>query len=214
MSKKSLFLYFLLLIFILFVILINNQILIVLPKNEVATIGIIDAGDIKRNNIVYCNCRNDSEFGHGNSMVEFALQLDNSLNIYYYNASVDGEISNQQIISGIEWMMDNKVTFVNISLSSIKKSEEVRETIDNFIEKGGVIFASYNNKKSTFDYPAQYTNVRGVGMNDIHRTKKGDKLFRTNKLIILNKFYKIYEGNSYLSIYETIKHAIRGENEK
>ena len=213
MNRKK-FIYITIII-ILIIYLLKNNIIIVIPKNKEVTIGIIDFGNVNnKNKLLGCYCNDSYLFGHGNEMVEFAYLYNEDLNIFYYDATIDGKIKDSEIANGIKWMMDRGVNIINISLSSKKNSEILLNTINEFIDRGGIIFASYNNKKSTYDFPAQYDRVKGIGKKEVLKTKEEDRLFNTNKIIIFNKSFKIYEGNSYLSIIETINYAIRGENEK
>ena len=144
-------------------------------------------------------------------MLEFIFRLSPNAKIYYYDASVGGIISENSLVDGITWMEKNGVKVINISLSSSKYSKKLEAKIKNFVEEGGVIVSSYNNRKSSFDYPAQYNEVIGVGTEDIVKQKEKDSVYKTSKILLKNK---IYTGNSYLSVYEAVKVAKGGENEK
>ena len=67
------------------------------------------------------------------------------------------------------------------------------------------VYASYNNLLNSFDYPAQYEKVIGVGTNKILNGKNIDVLYRSHEIIVLSGGIKIYSGNSYLAPYTMLK---------
>lgn len=193
------------------VIVIKNSIIITFPKAKEQVIGIIDSSineDIKSSIFFqsYMNSVPLKEKSHGDNLIGFAKKINKEVTIYYYDASDDrGKINTDAIIEGLEWLKKNNVTNINISLSSTHYSVELEKYIkenNNFF----TIFASYNNNKSTFDYPAMYKFVTGVGTKNILEKKDNDIYHNTSTVFIIKKPFKIYKGNSYISLLETIKH--------
>lgn len=91
-------------------------------------------------------------------MVKFLKDI-NVDNIYYFDSRTENDkITADSIISGLEWMKSNDVKYVNISLSSKKKSEELSNWISDNKDTISV-YASYNNLTQSFDYPAMYDDV-------------------------------------------------------
>ena len=66
------------------------------------------------------------------------------------------------------------------------------------------VFASYNNLINSIDYPAMYKEVYGSGKKVDIEYKDKDYTYFTNKVIIFPNITKVYEGNSYLSLYNSI----------
>lgn len=175
-------------------------------------IGIID-GHISTdyNNILKSNVDEKSEKkSHGDYVLESIMVMNNNIQLYYYDAEQNGCISSDSLLNGLSWMKDNGVEYVSISLSSKHESEELQKWIKDNSEQIK-IYASYNNKANSLDFPAMYTGVVGVG---ITRTKDTDKVFESNKLIYLGKDKVLFcEGNSYLTPYAMLE-DIRKNEEK
>lgn len=215
MNKKTgkliLFLFLILLIIFLFV---SYSFLFLNTIDNKIEIGIIDSSisSLNRNKVFEINRKDKNEDeSHGNEMVNFALNFSPNAKIYYYDASIDGKINDNSIKKGLSWMKEKGIRIVNISLSSTRFSNELESYINEFVEGGGIIYASYNNKKSTFDYPAQYTNVVGVGTKSVVKSKHIDSIYSTSRIFLNGK---IYLGNSYLSLTEAILKAKKIRNEK
>lgn len=139
-----------------------------------------------------------NEKTHGDEIMYFLENLLENRMIYYYDAETNGGINSDSIIRALQWMKDNEVEYVSISLSSKFFSED----IEDWLEQNGKdikVFASYNNEKNTLDYPAMYEYVRGIGLKGQAR-KQSDIEFKNNKVIVLgNKGIGYYAGNSFLS---------------
>ena len=140
-----------------------------------------------------------SKTTHGDKMVNFIKKIAPNSNIYYYDATDEnGEIKTKNIIDGLEWMINNNIKKVNISLSS----KEYNETLETWLKvhRDNIqVFASYNNQLNTFDYPAMYDYVIGSGNGKKIFYKDIDQIYKSD-LILINKKLKLYRGNSYLSI--------------
>ena len=100
-------------------------------------------------------------------------------------------------------MEQNGVGIICISLSSHSYYEEFQSKLRN---TNAIIYASYNNKRNTYDYPAMYENVIGVGTyNSIVNIKESDIIYKSNKILFFKNGIKYYKGNSFLALYEAIK---------
>ena len=188
------------------VLIINSQFTITNKKNVDKSIGIIDGSYTKKyQNVVYNTTpREELSETHGDSMIDFAKKLSDDVEIYYYDATnIEGKIDSNNIVLGLEYMKDNNINIVNISLSSKKYSSEIESWIKANPEIK--VYASYNNLANTFDYPAMYEDTIGVGKRNSNISyKKTDKVYFNNRIIILPNIFKVYEGNSYLSLYEIL----------
>ena len=119
--------------------------------------------------------------------------------MYYFDASNnEGKIETKGIIEGLEWMVDNSVEKVNISLSTKTMNNELKSWIKDHNEI--LIYASYNNRINSYDYPAMYPKVYASGTDSRINYKDIDIKYKNNNIIILPNVFKIYHGNSYLSI--------------
>lgn len=191
-----------LLIIITLGIIYQNYIIVVPVKNIDFKYGVID-GHISSEyqNVTYntLNRFDDECITHGDLIVKFIRNLDNQSNIFYYDAeNEEGKISSENIILGLNWMLNNGVDKVNISLSSSFYSKELEKWIStnaDYIK----IYASYNNKINSLDYPAMYQNVIGSGYNKKIKYKDIDKTYKTNKILVWTNILEKYEGTSYLS---------------
>lgn len=140
---------------------------------------------------------------HGDEMVQFAKEYAPEIEIYYYNAtSSDGKIHSENILSALEWMKENNIKYVNISLSSARYNRQIEEWINN--NKDIIIYSSYNNLEQSADYPSMYDNVIASGIKNRIPKKDIDLIYKSNKIKLKHNLSKTYQGNSYLSIYSTI----------
>lgn len=162
-------------------------------------VGIIDGNLQKKYEcIVDTNIKEfDQKESHGDEILGF-LEDVSDLDIYYFNACDDkGKINSSKILEGLQWMKNNEVSFVDISLSSRKYSKEIDIWIKENKDKL-IVYASYNNQKESSDYPAMYKYVKGSGINEEVMDDKKDIIYKTNEIIVNRK--KKIEGNSFLSI--------------
>ena len=184
--------------------------MVILPlkseSSEKVTFGIIDGNlsfahtNIRKiNNNINCN-----SLQHGDNILNFLEELVPYETFFYYNAELNGKISSESIIDGLNWMLVHNVKNVSISLSSKEYSSE----LENWIYKNSdrlTIYASYNNVANTYDYPARYEKVIGVGLCDTPDIKQRDIIFNSYKLIIISRNFKVYKGTSYLTPYVMMK---------
>lgn len=151
---------------------------------------------------------------HGDAMIQFAKEICPKAKIFYYDASdEEDKITDEKIIEGIEWMIDNDVQYVNISLSSKKYSDELNEIIQS--NKAIVnIYSSYNNLVNSFDYPSMYENVIASGFKNKNITyKNNDVIYHSNKVIVFPYDYQMkYVGNSYLSMITMLQEVEKGDS--
>lgn len=185
----------------------KTQFIQISPEFKVnESIGIIDEclsydhSNVKQSNQTAYSA---SDKTHGDLMLEF-LDHCSIENVYYFDASAEtGHISADSLITGLEWMKANGVKYINISLSSKKKSQALEDWISE--NKNAVtIYASYNNLEQTFDYPAMYDDVIGSGSNKTFMNPEKDRCYISNKILMGFDLKNCYNGNSYLSLYSLI----------
>lgn len=176
------------------------QFIVSIPRETDGKIGIIDTClRQKYDDVIYASNKFTKEKNHGDLMIEYIKNSKFKGKVYYFPAAnSQNKIETIQIIEGLEWMKENSINKVNISLSSKYYSEELEEWLKNHEEIQ--VYASYNNVENSFDYPAMYGNVIGSGSSKDIVYKSGDKNYRSSKLIVFNKGIHYYQGNSYLSI--------------
>lgn len=184
------------------VYLLNSYFTVINTKDCRDRIGIIDTKLSKNyEGVIFSdNTRlNNFEKTHGDEMLSFLFKCQNNAELYYYDASSDeGVISTNSIIEALNWMANNSVSRVNLSLSNKIKHEELQSWI--LEHKNIKVYASYNNKLNSYDYPAMYNNVYGSGSNTQINYKNIDFQYKNSNIIIFPNIFKLYKGNSYLSI--------------
>lgn len=170
--------------------------------------GIIDGSlTLNYDNIViYNKSGGNSIKTHGDNILNFMHLYAPQYSMYYYNAEKDGGISSYEILNGLNWMLENGVEYVSISLSSKYYSNELQQWITAHSDEI-TIFASYNNTINTLDYPAKYKNLKGVYSSTNVEAKSIDVFFRSNNIILISDGIHFYRGNSYLSPYAMIQYA-------
>lgn len=166
------------------------------------TYGIIDGHLSKEHeNVNFCGTISIDEknISHGDLILEFITKYNKQICPYYYDAeNNNGKIDSESIIEGLEWMLDNRVEYVSISLSSNYYSKK----LDTWITKHSddiTIYASYNNIISSIDYPAQYDGVIGIGSDKRISYKENDVQFDSNCVLLISDRLYLYSGNSYLA---------------
>lgn len=103
-------------------------------------------------------------------------------------------------------MKNRGVKKINISLSSKIYSDDLQNWVSE--HQDIKIFASYNNKINTYDYPAMYEGVVASGKyNDVIKFKENDVKYNSMDIIGIFSLKK-YSGNSFLSLISMF------ENEK
>lgn len=166
------------------------------------TIGVIDGGlsldnaNIVITNIEYTFCGGQKK--HGDYLLDFIEKI-SDVSIAYFDACDElGKINTERIIAGLEWMKGKGIKYVNISLSGNRYSEK----LENWLKDNPDIhvYASYNNNKNSFDYPAMYDEVVGSGVDGELVKSEKDKVYSSNKIVLDYDFKNIYEGNSFLSV--------------
>lgn len=179
---------------------------IVFKVKDYRKIGIIDgAYTTVFDNVNYNKeaTENNGELTHGDSMLEFLNKCSENIEVYYYDASSEeGKINTANILSALEYLKQQEVEVINMSISSKYYSSDIETWIkDNSHIK---VFASYNNLINSIDYPAMYEEVYGSGKKVDIEFKDKDYTYLTNKVIVFPHLSKVYEGNSYLSLYNSI----------
>lgn len=198
----------LLLCAVVFAIYINSNYIIMLTKTDLngEIYGIIDDSlTTEIENVTYINYDNSNRKNesHGEKLCRFANDNYKNFEIYYYNAEINGQISSENIIYGLDELKDRGVNKINISLSSKIYSDGLQNWISE--HKDIKIFASYNNKINTYDYPAMYEGVVASGKyNDVIKFKECDVKYNSMNIIGINSLKK-YSGNSFLSLVSMFK---------
>lgn len=168
--------------------------------NEKEIIGIIDdrISYTVAQKVFYKGEYKESE-SHGERLLDYLESKDFTGKIYYFSAeSEDGVITSDYIIEGLNWMKENGVTNVNVSLSSKSYNQELADWI---IQNSEVrLFCSYNNKDNTLDYPAMLEGTISSGVSDKIMYKQEDRKYNSNSIIVINRGIHFYKGNSYLSL--------------
>ena len=168
-------------------------------------LGVIDGGlSHPHNNVVnqvILSKKYDNQ--HGDMILYFIEKYDKKISIAYYNAESNNKITTKSIIEGLNWMLDNRISRVCISMSTSFYSEELQNWINEH-SKAIEIYASYNNLENTLDYPAQYNNVIGMGVNSQANYKPSDIIYKSNKILLIGRGLHIYKGNSYLAPMQMI----------
>ena len=157
-------------------------------------VGILDTGidynheDLKGNyrggyNFVENNDDTKDLNGHGSHVAGIIGAEDNDIGVvgvapqaYLYSVKVlsfDSTGTTSDILSGIEWSVENGMQVINMSLGSEDNSISVSRAIDNTYNAGVLIIAAAGNSGNAagsgdnIDYPARYNSVVSVGATDI-----------------------------------------------
>lgn len=157
-------------------------------------VGILDTGidynheDLKGNyrggyNFVGNNNNPMDDNGHGSHVAGIVGAEDNDIGVvgvapqaYLYSVKVlafDSTGSTSDIVSGLEWSVDNSMQVINMSLGSEDDSISVGRAIYNTYNAGVLIIAAAGNSGNVagsgdnVDYPAKYDSVVSVGATDI-----------------------------------------------
>lgn len=204
--KYKIYLIILIAILCFVIIFISRKYIIVKcdDENYNVLIGIIDGHISKEyNNIFKSNVvKKEKKVCHGDYVLESVFFINNNIHLYYYDAEKNGYINSESLLAGLSWMKDNDVKYVSISLSSKYESRELQKWIDDN-SKQMKIYASYNNKENSLDFPAMYDGVIGVGKKQM---KDIDKVYNCNELIYLRKDKLLFrKGNSFLTPYAMIE---------
>lgn len=123
--------------------------------------------------------------GHGTHVAGTIGALDNELGVIGVAPQADiyaikaldqyGNGSYSDIISGIEWAIDNNIDIINMSIGGTTKSKTLETAVNNAYNAGILLVASAGNngydKKGTITYPAAYDSVIAVGAVDENNTR-------------------------------------------
>lgn len=156
-------------------------------------IGILDTGidynheDLKGNyrggyNFVGNNNNPIDDNGHGSHVTGIIAAEDNDIGIvgvapqaHIYSVKIlafDSTGSASDIVSGLEWSVDNGMQVINMSLGSEEDSISVNRAIDNTYNSGVLIIAAAGNSGNSqgngnnMDFPSKYGSVVSVGATD------------------------------------------------
>lgn len=185
-----------------------NSYLVVKPNESLnETVGIIDGYvSITYDNVILSDSSKSmvNFKTHGDELITFLQKYCSNIKIYYFNATNEkGIVNTKTLIEGLNWMKENNISKVNISMSSKVYSKELEDWIDS--NKDIVqVYASYNNLTNSRDYPAMYKNVISSGISKNINFKDIDVKYRNNNIIVSSEPFKVYKGNSYLSLLTMI----------
>ena len=154
-------------------------------------IGILDSGlDYKHPDLVNNVCRGVNlvfdpqksmdamdemdDQGHGTQMAGIIGAMHNDFGVDGINPNIqmcgikvfnqDGKAYLSDIISGIEWSIENKMNMINMSFGTYENSTLLKQVIEKARNAGIILIASAGNSYSNdLMYPAEYQEVIGVG---------------------------------------------------
>lgn len=161
-------------------------------KGKEIKIGIVDTGidknhpDLKDNikggyNFVEKDDPHDisDDNGHGTHLAGVIAALANKTGIIGVSPEAslygvkcldsEGIGEDYNIISGINWCIENKMDIINMSFGDRETTKAEKDVLNNATENGVVLVAASGNSgvgKDTIDYPAKYDNVIAVGATD------------------------------------------------
>lgn len=151
------------------------------------------------NRVIYNSDLFQRKNSHGQELIRYLRLRGYTGEIYYYTAQdKNGKINSNAILDGLNWMKENNITNVNISLSSKKKNQELENWIREHEEMQ--IFSSYNNEDNSLDYPAMYEQVVASGSSQNIEYKENDRRYTSNRILLWNRGIHYFEGNSFLSL--------------
>jgi hypothetical protein len=214
-KKLKIFICFVIMLIGLIVLLKNTALVKAVTGTEHFRIGIIDgslSGVSEKVNIIEASTKQSRQKTHGDKLIAFAnAYTKGALSIFYYDAMDDNMyITSEKIIDGLEWMIRNRIGYVDISLSTKVYSKSLDHWISG--HKNQIrVFASYNNLRNTKDYPAMYKDVTASGYDNGIRYRAQDYRYQSNVIVLLPGMEQ-YKGNSFLSVMTMIDSIRRGKD--
>lgn len=151
--------------------------------------------------------RKRCDASHGTEVVSILLSMTTDvtiLGVTVLNNEIKGKVSD--LIEAINWCIEEKVDFINLSLGYSSKNEkiirELHQICKKALENEIIIVAAEKNSQGNKAYPANFSEVISVDNNynqnnycNILETKI---IFNFNVIYIEGSEVKIREGNSYL----------------
>jgi hypothetical protein len=206
--KKGIVQVIVIIVIIVFANYVHSNYIIKIEKKNLNSrkYGIIDdALYSKRKDVIYLNSVYDEQesFSHGEELCDFIRDNYKNYSIFYYNAEINGEINSKGILNGLDKLESMGVKRINISLSSKIYSDDIQNWVTNHADIA--VYASYNNKMNSYDYPVMYDGVIASGVSgEVVDFKKNDVKYKTKKIISAFSL-KLYSGNSYLSLISMLE---------
>lgn len=121
---------------------------------------------VKKFNTFDSSSNVNDNFGHGTAVASIITNVPQNKNIKIYdikvlNESGTGDVRN--LITGIEWAIEESVDIINVSLGSHQHNQLLKDVIRKALQKDIIIVASSGNNYGLFiDYPAKYDGVISV----------------------------------------------------
>ncbi|MGE6378656.1 S8 family peptidase [Peribacillus muralis] len=112
-------------------------------------------------------------FGHGTAIAGLIASKNHdsigiSKNAFIYSVKViqdNGEVNVSDFIRGLRWAIDENVDVINVSLGFNSGFNELKDIVDEAVNKGIIIVASSGNTNGlNAQYPARFENVISVGV--------------------------------------------------
>ncbi len=112
-------------------------------------------------------------FGHGTAIAGLIASKDDgsigvSKNVFIYSVKViqdNGEVNVSDFTRGLRWAIDEDVDVINVSLGFNSGFNELKDIVDEAVNKGIIIVASSGNTNGlNAQYPARFENVISVGV--------------------------------------------------
>lgn len=122
--------------------------------------------------------------GHGSHVAGIIAAEDNDIGVvgvapdaHIYSVKVldfAATGSTSDMVSGVEWAVENNMQIINLSLGSNTDSISFRRSVEKVYNNGILIVAAAGNNGNmmgngdSMDYPAKYNNVVSVGATDVN----------------------------------------------
>lgn len=145
-------------------------------SKNLVKIAIIDTGCnnessqiVEKYNVVLNDNNVKDDNGHGSTITQKFLDLNNVADVYIIKVTNDSEEINENSLSeGIYKAIEFDVDVINVSLGTSKDYKSVRTAVEKAIEHNIVVVAASGNVGDELLYPAAYEGVLSVMARDIN----------------------------------------------